>query len=145
MGKTQMDLTRQRRAFNGSKRRRGLADNNLPIDVLPPRTWSDLREPIRVPDQVAPGEAGKMPLCHLGTSTLYPTRYVRGKATMSWKHYLNNASGRGNRLTETVSEMKGRFIDPGETEQRLPRGKTILTKLCDGATPQKRVYCDLPT
>jgi hypothetical protein len=139
-----MDLTRDRRSLNGTKRRRGLASNNLPNDVLPPRTWSELREPIQVNDQVAPGEAGKMPICHLGTSLLYPTRYVRGKATMSWKHYLNNASGRGNRMRETVSEARDRFPDPGVREKRLPRGKAILTKLCDGAAPQKRVYCDLP-
>ena len=81
--------------------------------------------------------AGMMPICHLGASPLYPTRYIRGKATASWRHYLNNFSGRNNRLRELQTESMTVWADPGVRERTLPRGKGMMHLPRD---PHNKIY-----
>jgi len=132
-----MDKTLQNRDQNGTRKRNQLSSNNIPTRELPPRSVSALEPP---PKANRCGAAGHVPVCQLGKTTLYPTRFVRGKATMRWKHFLNNFSGRNNKMQATQTEAMARYVEHPFREKRLPEGKGILTRLCDGATPQKRVF-----
>jgi len=85
------------------------------------------------------GGAGHLPICQMGKTPMQPTRYVRNKATMSWNHYLNNFSLRNNRMQAMQTEAMARYVPTGTISQTLPRGKMILTKLCDGGATEAGV------
>jgi len=140
---SEFDSTMARRDRRALERRHNLKSNNRPIDTIPTRSHSVddilLEQPLRH------GAAGHQVRVHMGASPLYPTRFTRGQATHSWKHFINNHTGRGDKMQVLESETKDNFKNRmSASTLMLPRGKAVLKKLCDGATPQKRVYCDLP-